>query len=130
MARKPTFVKEPRIEQYALKQSLIREAYGYLPEELRRQAQAQIARQLQDFNTGFGALHSAWLTAVGILQARDVSHLDYAKYKAFVNEYVSKVRTKKTETVEMVIAKYTALGASEPILRDIIGALGEVTTMP
>jgi len=130
MARKPTFVKEPRVEQYALKQSLIREAYGYLPEELRRQAQAQIARQLQDFNTGFGALHSAWLTASRILDARGVAHLDYAKYKAFVNEYVSKVRTKKTETMEMVIEKYTALGASEPILRDITGALGEVTPTP
>jgi len=127
MARKPTFVKEPRIEQYALKQSLIREAYGYLPEELRRQAQAQIARQLNDFNTGFGSLHSAWLTASRILDARGVSHLDYAKYKAFVNEYVSKVRTKKTETMEMVV-ELTALGASEPILRDIAGALGEVTT--
>jgi hypothetical protein len=127
MARKSTFVKEPRQAQYDLKQSLIRTGYGYLPDELRQKALTQIETQKANWQSGFGVLHRAWLAVVDrCLAPSTVPKLDYAKYKAFTNEYVVKVISKGTETSDMVKTKFTNLGADSGILDTITGVLGEV----
>jgi hypothetical protein len=127
MARKSTFVKEPRVNQYDLKQSLIRTGYGYLPEELRTKALAQIKDQNANWISGFGVLHRNWMAVVDrVLAPSTVPKLDYAKYKAFVNEYSVKVLAKHTETPDMVKTKFTNLGADSSILDTITGVIGEV----
>jgi len=129
MARKSTFVKEPRAAQYDLKQSLIRTGYGYLPEELRQKALTQIEQQKANWASGFGVLHRNWVAVVDrVLAPSNVPKLDYAKYKAFVNEYSIKCVAKGTETADMVKTKFTNLGADSGVLDTITGVIGEVMT--
>jgi len=127
MARKGTFVKEPREAQYDLKQSLIRSGYGFLPEELRRKALTQIESQKAHWSQGFGLLHRVWLSVVDkVLSPQGVPKLMYAMYKAFTNEYVSKVVAKGSETADFVKAKFQKLGADPAVLDQITAVIGEV----
>ena len=132
MPRKASTVTEPRAEQYDFKQSLIRTGYGHLPDDLRTKALAQVNVQKAHLAQGFGLYHRGWLQCVERVLAPAVSQgsifkLDYAKYKAFINEYMSKVAGKGSETADMVVAKFTRLGCDAGTLSAIIAVLGEVT---
>lgn len=132
MPRKASTVTEPRAEQYDFKQSLIRTGYGHLPDDLRQKGLAQVSVQKAHWSQGFGLYHRGWLMCVervlspGVQQGT-IFKLDYAKYKAFINEYMSKVSGKGSETSDMVVAKFTRLGADAGTLAAIIAVLGEVT---
>lgn len=129
MPRKATTVTEPRSQQYDFKQSLIRTGYGHLPEDLRTRGLAQVDAQKSHWAQGFGVLHRAWLAVVDrVLAANNVPKLQYATYKAYTNQYISKVVMKSSETADMVIAKYTRLGADASILGLINSVIGEVTS--
>lgn len=128
MPRKATTVTEPRSQQYDFKQSLIRTGYGHLPDDLRSRGLAQVDAQKSHWAAGFGILHRAWLAVVDrVLAPNNVPKLDYAKYKAYTNQYVSKVVMKGSETSDMVVAKYVRLGADGGILSNINSVIGEVT---
>jgi hypothetical protein len=133
MARRGTFVTEPRTEQYDLKQSLVRSGYGWLPPELRGKAMTQIEMQKKHWSGGFTKLHDAWLAVKSrvldpALAEGRISKFNYALYKAFVNQYISKVVAKGSETADMVKTKFThpRMGADPGILDQITGVLGEV----
>jgi hypothetical protein len=127
MARKGTFQTEPRSEQYDLKQSLVRTGYGHLPEDLRVKAMAQVNVQKSHWASGFGVLHKAWMAvAQRVLAPANIPKLQYAVYKAFTNEYVSKVQVKGTELSEEVKAKFTRQGADGGVLDNITAVIGEV----
>jgi len=129
MPRKASTVTEPRSQQYDFKQSLIRTGYGHLPEDLRARALAQVDAQKAHWAQGFGVLHRAWLAVVErVLAAQSVPKLQYATYKAYTNQYISKVVMKGSETADMVMAKFTRLGADSSILTAINAVIGEVTS--
>jgi len=128
MPRKATTVTEPRTQQYDFKQSLVRTGYGHLPEDLRQRGLAQVDAQKSHWAQGFGVLHRAWLAVVDrVLAAQSVPKLQYATYKAYTNQYISKVVMKGSETSDMVVAKFTRLGADPGILVSINSVIGEVT---
>jgi hypothetical protein len=129
MARRGTFQTEPRSAQYDLKQSLVRTGYGHLPEDLRSRALAQVDVQKAHWSSGFGVLHKAWLAVVDrVLAPNNVPKLMYAMYKAFTNQYISKVQIKGTETADSVKTKYVRLGADAGTLDSITSVIGEVLT--
>ena len=84
--------------------------------------------QLENYIAGFGPFNKAWNEYVkGILQQHNVSPLQYALYRAFMNEYMKKVmglrKGHPTMTKDEVIAKFERLGASREILESIANAL-------
>jgi hypothetical protein len=133
MPKRGTFVTEPRTEQYDLKQSLVRSGYGWLPQELRTKAMSQIDVQRKHWSGGFARMHDAWLAVKArvldpALAGGRISKFNYAMYKAFVNQYISKVVAKGSETTEMVKTKFVhpRMGADPGILDEITAVLGEV----
>lgn len=129
MPRKAQTVTEPRSQQYDFKQSMIRTGYGHLPEDLRSRALNQVDAQKAHWAQGFGLLHRAWLAVVDrVLAPQSVPKLQYATYKAYTNQYMSKVVMKGSETADMVVAKFTRLGADAGVLAAINSTIGEVTT--
>lgn len=127
MARRPTGSTEPRSEFYAEKQAIRRVNQAGANASVQTLAVQSAERVSSRWSAGFGDHHKAWLTALNVLRAEPpVPRLQYAGYKAFIGEYVSKVRNKGTETTEMVVSKFSRLGLDGAKLTAIVSAIGEV----
>jgi hypothetical protein len=127
MARRPTGSTEPRSELYSEKQAIRRVNQAGTNLSAQTLAIQSAERVSARWNAGFGEHHKAWLASLKTLQSDPpVPKLAYAGYKAFIGEYVSKVRNKGTETTEMVVSKFTRLGLDSSKLTAIVAVIGEV----
>jgi len=120
-------IPEVRDELYEEKQKILRAARAAatgVPVEV---ALTAVDRQKARWRERFGRFTEVWhLAVVPILEANNVPKLMYALYKAFTNQYISKVLIKGTETPELVKTKFTNLGADAGILDEITAKIGEV----
>lgn len=118
-------------QAYYMKQLLYRTG-GNIPEELKLALQEEATKkQLANYQSAYAIFNRSWTKVViPILKANNVPPLDYAKYKAFTNEYVKKVMGKgkshQTETKDQVLAKYEALKCDREVLEKIINEIGKV----
>jgi len=72
----------------------------------------------------FGEIRQQYFEVVAkILDDEGLIGPERAKYRAFVNELISKVLVKGTEDVEFVISKFVKMRCDEGILRRIADAL-------
>jgi len=127
MARRPTGTTEPRSELYDEKQAIRRVNQAGTNASAQNLAIQSAARVSARWSAGFGEHHKGWLAIQKTLQSDPVvPKLAYAGYKAFVGEYISKVRNKGTETSDMVVSKFTRLGLDGSKLSAIVAVLGEV----
>jgi hypothetical protein len=76
----------------------------------------------------FGRISETWWNAVKpILESHDVPPLDQAKYRAFMNRYISKCLIKKSQKPESVKADFVEIhGCDAGILDEITQKIGEV----
>jgi len=120
-------------QAYYMKQLFYRTGGNISPELKEALQEEATKRQLANYQSAYGIFNKSWTRIVDpLLKANNVSPLDYAKYKAFINEYIKKVlgkgRSHPTETKDQVVAKYTALGCDKAILDKIIDEIGKVGT--
>jgi hypothetical protein len=118
-------------QAYYMKQLLYRTG-GNIPEELKEALQEEATRrQLAHYESAYAMFNRSWTrVVVPLLKANNVPPLDYAKYKAFTNEYIKKVlgrgKSHPTETKDQVLAKYEALKCDRDVLEKIINEVGKV----
>ena len=118
-------------QAYYMKQLLYRTG-GNIPEELKLALQEEASKkQLANYESAYAIFNRSWTrVVVPILKSNKVPPLDYAKYKAFTNEYVKKVlgkgKSHPTETLDQVLAKYEALKCDREILQKIANEVGKV----
>ena len=118
-------------QAYYMKQLLYRTG-GYVSPELKEALQEEATKkQLANYESAYAMFNRSWTrVVVPILKANGVSPLDYAKYKAFTNEYIKKVlgrgKSHPTETKDQVLAKYEALKCDREVLEKIVNSVGSV----
>lgn len=120
-------------QAYYMKQLLYRTGGNISPELKEALQEEATKRQLANYESAYAMFNKSW-TRVGvpILKANNVPPLDYAKYKAFINEYIKKVlgkgKSHPTETLDQVLAKYEALRCDREILEKIVKEIGRIET--
>jgi len=119
MPKKRTF-GPTSIDRYQLKAFRVHYMPG-IPEDLVR---AVSMNQTASFTAGFGPYNKLWTSrVVPILKKHNVPRMDYAKYRAFFNEFLSKVAIKGTASAEELMEKWAGQGCEIPVMQDIIDAL-------
>jgi len=118
-------------QAYYMKQLFYRTGGNISPELKEALQEEATKRQLSNYESAYAMFNKSWTkVVVPILKANNVPPLDYAKYKAFTNEYIKKVlgkgKSHPTETKDQVVAKYTALGCDQAILDKIINGVGTI----
>lgn len=123
------------VQAYKFKQLAYKSGYN-IPEEIRIAYITQtVDRQEKNFVRGFGPFTDTWYKVVKpLLQDRNVSALQMALYRAFMNRYLAKVigvgKTAPTMTREMVIDEFASLGADRNLLETIADCLEGKDTCP
>jgi hypothetical protein len=117
-----------REEQYIEKMYKWRTGGGLAPEDLRRKSDAVVSTMYGSWKGVFGRFSEVWWNAVKpILDKHEVPSLEYAKYRAFVNRYVSKVLIKHAQKPENVKSDFVDIHKCDPtILDEITSVIGEV----
>ena len=120
-------------QAYYMKQLLYRTGGNISPELKEALQEEATKRQLANYESAYSIFNKSWTrVVVPILKANNIHPLDYAKYKAFTNEYIKKVlgkgKSHPTETKDQVVAKYEALGCDRAVLDKIIDEIGKVGT--
>ena len=118
-------------QAYYMKQLLYRTGGNISPELKEALQEEATKRQLANYESAYAMFNKSWTrVVVPILKANNVPPLDYAKYKAFTNEYIKKVlgkgKSHPTESLEQVLAKYEALKCERPILEQIVKDIGKL----
>jgi len=118
-------------QAYYMKQLFYRTGGNISPELKEALQEEATKRQLSNYESAYAMFNKSWTkVVVPILKANNVPPLDYAKYKAFVNEYIKKVlgkgKSHPTETKDQVVAKYEALGCDRAVLDKIINGVGTI----
>ena len=120
-------------QAYYMKQLLYRTGGNISPELKEALQEEATKRQLSNYESAYAMFNKSWTrVVVPILKNNDVPPLDYAKYKAFTNEYIKKVlgkgKSHPTETLDQVLAKYELLKCERPILEQIVKEIGKLGT--
>lgn len=117
-----------REEQYVEKALKWRTGGGTAPEYIAEVAKPVVQRMHSSWKGSFGRFTEIWWNiVVPILETHEVKKLDYAKYKAFVNRYISKCLIKKVQKPENVKADFVEIQDCNPeILDEITAKVGEV----
>jgi len=111
------------IDRYHLKCFRVHYMPG-IPEDIVRSV---ASNQTAAFTAGFGQYHTVWVEVVKpILDEAGVPQMDYAKYRAFMNEYLSKVTVKGTARAEDIISKWEGQGCRTDILNRIVEELTQI----
>ena len=128
MPRKKTPTVELRDEQYVEKALKFRTGGGLAPAYIADKSGAVVSKQYGRWKAVFGRFSEVWWNAVKpILDKNDVTPLDHAKYRSFMNRYISKCLIKKAQKPESVKADYVDIhGCDAGILDEITSAIGEV----
>ena len=118
-------------QAYYMKQLLYRTGGNISPELKEALQEEATKRQLANYESAYAVFNRSWTrVVVPILKNGKVPPLDYAKYKAFTNEYIKKVlgggKSIPTETKEQVVSKFTALGCEKALLDKIINEIGKL----
>ena len=120
-------------QAYYMKQLLYRTGGNISPELKEALQEEATKRQLANYESAYAMFNKSWTrVVVPILKNNKVQPLDYAKYKAFTNEYIKKVlgkgKSNPTEDKDQVVAKYTTLGCFRVVLDNIIDEIGKIGT--
>jgi len=120
-------------QAYYMKQLLYRTGGNISPELKEALHEEATKKQLANYESAYAMFNKSWTrVVVPLLKANNVPPLDYAKYKAFTNEYIKKVlgkgKSHPTETKDQVLAKYEALKCDRTILEKIANEVGNVET--
>jgi hypothetical protein len=118
-------------QAYYMKQLLYRTGGNISPELKEALQEEATKRQLANYESAYAVFNRSWTrVVVPLLKNGKVPPLDYAKYKAFTNEYIKKVlgsgKSNPTETKEQVVSKFTALGCEKALLDKIINEIGKL----
>ena len=118
-------------QAYYMKQLLYRTGGNISPELKEALQEEATKKQLANYESAYAMFNKSWTrVVVPILKANNVPPLDYAKYKAFTNEYIKKVlgkgKSHPTETLDQVLAKYEALKCDREVLEKIVKEIGKV----
>lgn len=116
MARKKRF-GITSVDRYRIKAYRVHYMPG-IPEDIVRMV---ASNQTAAWMGGFGIYSRAWNEKVkGILKRHNIPSLMWGPYRAFINEFISKVVEKGTQDPEAVIRKYADMGLNELVLREIV----------
>jgi len=117
-----------RENQYVEKAYKWRTGGGLAPEDIRRKSEAVVNDMYSSWKGIFGRFSETWWNAiVPILESHKVPKLEYAKYRAFVNRYISKVLIKGSQKPENIKADFVDLQGCDPaVLDEITAKIGEV----
>ncbi|MEM1563008.1 MAG: hypothetical protein QXV75_08515 [Candidatus Bathyarchaeia archaeon] len=128
MPRKKVPTVSLREEQYIEKALKWRTGGGTAPDYIAEVAKPVVQRMYGSWKGTFGRISEAWWNAVvPILEAHEVPKLEHAKYRAFVNRYISKCILKKAQKPENVKADFVDLQGCDPaILDEITAKIGEI----
>jgi len=123
---------EPREEEFTANVDVYREKMRYLrtregrvPEPL-MEVSVKVAEKMTDkWLASFGRYHKIWKRVVtDVLKPKNVDRLEYAKYRAFVNAYLSKVvkqgwkpETIKSTWVDLYKADHEIIDAIENVIK-------------
>jgi hypothetical protein len=118
-------------QAYYMKQLLYRTGGNISPELKEALQEEATRRQLANYESAYAIFNKSWTrVVVPLLKNSKVPPLDYAKYKAFTNEYIKKVlgagKSIPTETKEQVVNKFTALGCEKALLDKIVNEIGKL----
>ena len=118
-------------QAYYMKQLLYRTGGNISPELKEALQEEATRRQLANYESSYAIFNKSWTrVVVPLLKNSKVPPLDYAKYKAFTNEYIKKVlgagKSIPTETKEQVVSKFTALGCEKALLEKIVNEIGKL----
>jgi len=118
-------------QAYYMKQLMYRTGGNISPELKEALQEEATKKQLANYESAYGIFNKSWTgVVVPLLKANNVPPLDYAKYKAFTNEYIKKVlgkgKSHPTETLDQVLAKYEALKCDREVLEKIVKEIGKV----
>lgn len=118
-------------QAYYMKQLLYRTGGNISPELKEALQEEATKKQLANYESAYAMFNKSWTrVVVPILKANNVPPLDYAKYKAFTNEYIKKVlgkgKSHPTESLDQVLAKYELLKCERPILEQIVKDIGKL----
>jgi len=118
-------------QAYYMKQLLYRTGGNISPELKEALQEEATKKQLANYESAYAMFNKSWTrVVVPILKANSVPPLDYAKYKAFTNEYIKKVlgkgKSHPTESLDQVLAKYELLKCERPILEQIVKDIGKL----
>jgi hypothetical protein len=75
---------------------------------------------------GVGLYKNAYQEIKPVLMRANVPSALYGLYKAFINEILAKVQRRKIASVDEIVDKWVKLGLDAGVLRDCVGAVGEV----
>jgi hypothetical protein len=117
-----------REEQYLEKALKWRTGGGTAPEYIAEVSKPVANKMYGSWKGMYGRFSEVWWNvAKPILDAHEVPSLDHAKYKAFVNRYISKCLIKKAQKPENVKADFVEIhGCDAGILDEITAKIGEV----
>jgi len=116
----------PELNESIYQEKMLRLRAAQLAPFVGPEMAGRIARQVVDDMTsawkeGFGRIRQVYFkVAVPILDRAGKVGPARAIYRAFVNELMSKVFIKGTETIDAVIEKFVKMDADEGILREIV----------
>ena len=118
-------------QAYYMKQLLYRTGGNISPELKEALQEEATKKQLANYESAYAMFNKSWTrVVVPILKANNIPPLDYAKYKAFTNEYIKKVlgkgKSHPTESLDQVLAKYELLKCERPILEQIVKDIGKL----
>ncbi|MEM2262371.1 MAG: hypothetical protein QXK24_07960 [Ignisphaera sp.] len=117
-----------RENQYVEKAYKWRTGGGLAPEDVRRLAYNVVQDMHSSWKGVFGRFSETWWNAVvAVLEAHNIPKLEYAKYRAFVNRYISKVLIKGSQKPEHIKDEFVDLQGCDPaVLDEITAKIGEV----
>ncbi len=128
MPKKKTPTIKLRENIYREKALKWRTGGGTAPEYIAELAKEVVNDMYGSWKGIFGRFSEVWWNAVvPILESHDVPKLEHAKYRAFMNRYISKCLIKKAQKPESVKADFVDLHGCDPaILDEITAKIGEV----
>jgi hypothetical protein len=128
MPKKKIPTIELRDEQYVEKALKWRTGGGLVPDYIAEESKRAVAKMYGRWKSSFGRFSETWWNAVkAILEDHKVKTLDYAKYRAFMNRYISKCLIKKAQLPENVKADFVEVQGCDPaILDEITAKIGEL----
>jgi hypothetical protein len=117
-----------REEQYIEKALKWRTGGGLVPQYIAEKSMAVVNKMYGSWKGMFGRFSESWWNAVvPILDAHDVPRMDHAKYKAFVNRYISKCLIKGSQKPENVKSDFVDIHKCDPaVLDEITARIGEL----
>lgn len=117
-----------REEQYVEKALKWRTGGGLAPAYIAEASKSVVQKMHSSWKGTFGRFSEIWWNVVvPILEAHDIPKIEHAKYKAFVNRYISKCLIKRSQRPEAVKEDFVEIHKCDPaVLDEITAKIGEL----